>query len=326
MGGRLPFRPVWRHFYDGLHAIIFVVDAADTEQMPESKEELGFLLNEEELSQVKFLIFANKQDLENALSAGEVAAQLGLFDELGRKHPLAKTRKTIWSTVMNDEPYKTKSSPIQSTSSMDYQSKSSIEDSQLLNTTGDYSSNSFTRSTNVTVESSDSTGGTIKTTSSDFASNFTEGNIPQTRNESSNPRKVISGPLKFPRTFHNRWFVQASIGATGEGLIDGFVWIAKSLNSSKSKRKSTNLKQSRATQRSVVEQPSRIATSAGSSTSFTQEGQNSLFSNHLSPLTPRRPMTPSPSLLRLESSQSNLTHSVSMVSSLYLPQSRASVI
>ena len=50
---------------------IFVVDSSDDQRITECNEELKALLNEDKLSKVPLLVFANKQDLMG-LSAEEV--------------------------------------------------------------------------------------------------------------------------------------------------------------------------------------------------------------------------------------------------------------
>lgn len=48
--------------------MIYVVDSADRERIQESAIELRKLLAEQELDGATLLVFANKQDLPNALS------------------------------------------------------------------------------------------------------------------------------------------------------------------------------------------------------------------------------------------------------------------
>lgn len=52
---------------------IYVIDSADRKRMGETGVELGQLLEEEKLDGIPLLIFANKQDLLNALPAAEVS-------------------------------------------------------------------------------------------------------------------------------------------------------------------------------------------------------------------------------------------------------------
>ena len=78
VGGQDKLRMLWRHYYENVDALIFVVDSADTPRMGTAKSELQRLVSAEELKDAIVLVFANKQDLNGALSAQEMAAQLDL--------------------------------------------------------------------------------------------------------------------------------------------------------------------------------------------------------------------------------------------------------
>jgi len=54
------------------NAQVYVIDSADRRRVEETGVELGQLLDEEKLAHVPVLIFANKQDLMNAMSPEEV--------------------------------------------------------------------------------------------------------------------------------------------------------------------------------------------------------------------------------------------------------------
>uniref|UniRef100_A0A6I8QLB4 ADP ribosylation factor 3 n=1 Tax=Xenopus tropicalis TaxID=8364 RepID=A0A6I8QLB4_XENTR len=62
-------------FHAGL---IFVVDSNDRERVNEAREELTRMLAEDELRDAVLLVFANKQDLPNAMNAAEITDKLGL--------------------------------------------------------------------------------------------------------------------------------------------------------------------------------------------------------------------------------------------------------
>ena len=68
------------HFADfqNTQGIIFVVDSNDRERVVEAREELQRMLNEDELRDALLLVFANKQDLPNAMNAAEITDKLGL--------------------------------------------------------------------------------------------------------------------------------------------------------------------------------------------------------------------------------------------------------
>ncbi|KAL8187416.1 UNVERIFIED_CONTAM: ADP-ribosylation factor protein 3 [Gekko kuhli] len=57
---------------------IYVIDSADRKRFEETGQELAELLDEEKLSGVPVLIFANKQDLLTAAPAAEIAEGLNL--------------------------------------------------------------------------------------------------------------------------------------------------------------------------------------------------------------------------------------------------------
>ncbi|KAL7540186.1 hypothetical protein ACHAXR_009921 [Thalassiosira sp. AJA248-18] len=78
IGGQKSIRPYWRNYFDRTDALIYVIDSSDSRRMEETSLELDQLLNEEKLNGVPLLIFANKQDLLNALSADEIRDGLNL--------------------------------------------------------------------------------------------------------------------------------------------------------------------------------------------------------------------------------------------------------
>ncbi len=78
VGGQDKIRPLWRHYYQNTQGIIFVVDSNDRDRIGEAREELQRMLNEDELRDAVLLVFANKQDLPNAMTAAEITEKLGL--------------------------------------------------------------------------------------------------------------------------------------------------------------------------------------------------------------------------------------------------------
>ncbi|KAH6657494.1 ADP-ribosylation factor [Truncatella angustata] len=78
VGGQDKIRPLWRHYFQNTQGIIFVVDSNDRDRIIEAREELQRMLNEDELRDAILLVFANKQDLPNAMNAAEITDKLGL--------------------------------------------------------------------------------------------------------------------------------------------------------------------------------------------------------------------------------------------------------
>ncbi|CAE8734960.1 unnamed protein product, partial [Polarella glacialis] len=85
VGGQDKIRPLWRHYYQGTQGLIFVVDSNDRDRVEDAREELNKMLNEDEMREAILLVFANKQDLPNAMPAAEVTEKLGLQNMRNRQ-------------------------------------------------------------------------------------------------------------------------------------------------------------------------------------------------------------------------------------------------
>ncbi|XP_021714373.1 ADP-ribosylation factor 1-like [Chenopodium quinoa] len=78
VGGQDKIRPLWRYYYQNTQGLIYVVDSNDRERIAEARDELHRMLNEDELRDASLLVFANKQDLPNAMPVAEITDKLGL--------------------------------------------------------------------------------------------------------------------------------------------------------------------------------------------------------------------------------------------------------
>ena len=86
VGGQDKIRPLWRHYYQNTQGVIFVVDSNDRDRVGEARDELHRMLNEDELRDAMLLVFANKQDLPNAMNvSNELTDKLGLQNMRSRK-------------------------------------------------------------------------------------------------------------------------------------------------------------------------------------------------------------------------------------------------
>ncbi|GAA5935855.1 hypothetical protein JCM10213_002138 [Rhodosporidiobolus nylandii] len=79
VGGQDKIRPLWRHYYTGTQGLVFVVDSQDRERIDEARTELHKILNDREMKECLLLVFANKQDLPDAMTPTEVTEKLGLM-------------------------------------------------------------------------------------------------------------------------------------------------------------------------------------------------------------------------------------------------------
>merc|ERR1712031_52556 len=85
VGGQDKIRPLWRYYYTGTQGLIFVVDSNDRDRVEDAREELMNMLNEDEMRDAVLLVFANKQDLPNSMTASEITEKLGLHNMRNRQ-------------------------------------------------------------------------------------------------------------------------------------------------------------------------------------------------------------------------------------------------
>ena len=78
LGGQAMMRPSWVTYYKATDAVIMVVDSTDRGRMQVTKEEVAKLLGSDDLRGAVLLVFANKQDLKDAMTAEELTNVLGL--------------------------------------------------------------------------------------------------------------------------------------------------------------------------------------------------------------------------------------------------------
>ena len=84
IGGQDKIRPLWKHYFNNTGGLVYIVDSADRLRISESKDELQWILESDEMRGVPVVIFANKQDLPGALPPSEVANKLGMNQVRGR--------------------------------------------------------------------------------------------------------------------------------------------------------------------------------------------------------------------------------------------------
>jgi small GTP-binding protein len=78
VGGQDRIRALWRHYFHNTQGLIFVVDSNDIGRIDEARDELHKLLEEDELRDAILLVYANKQDLPNAIKPQELGNRLRL--------------------------------------------------------------------------------------------------------------------------------------------------------------------------------------------------------------------------------------------------------
>ena len=91
--------------FQNTQGIIFVVDSNDRERVSEAREELQRMLNEDELRDALLLVFANKQDLPNAMNAAEITDKLGLHSLRQRSWYIQATCATSGDGLYEGNPF-----------------------------------------------------------------------------------------------------------------------------------------------------------------------------------------------------------------------------
>lgn len=91
LGGQESIRPYWRSYYQEQEAVIFVVDSCDKDRMQIAKRELMNIIEEDELKNAVVCVFANKQDMPEALKTAEIAEALGLSSIVDKKWTIIAT-------------------------------------------------------------------------------------------------------------------------------------------------------------------------------------------------------------------------------------------
>ena len=78
LGGQEMLRQTWRTYFINTHALIMVIDSADHNRLDMARKELHAVLEMDELREACVLIFANKQDLKEAITPAEISEALSL--------------------------------------------------------------------------------------------------------------------------------------------------------------------------------------------------------------------------------------------------------
>lgn len=78
LGGQERLRTSWATYYRGTHAVIVVIDSTDRARITIMKDELFRLLQHDDLQNSVILVFANKQDIKDAMTPAEITDALSL--------------------------------------------------------------------------------------------------------------------------------------------------------------------------------------------------------------------------------------------------------
>nr|QXF29070.1 Arl8 [Planomonas micra] len=85
IGGQPRFRSMWERYCRRVSVIVYVVDAADAENLPKAKEEFMELVSKPALAAIPVLVLGNKNDLSEALNVDELIDLFELQSIQGRE-------------------------------------------------------------------------------------------------------------------------------------------------------------------------------------------------------------------------------------------------
>ena len=79
LGGQQNLRSTWSTYYVNTKAVIMVIDSTDVDRLHVGAGELQKMLQHDNLRQAALLVYANKQDRDDAMSAAEISTALQLL-------------------------------------------------------------------------------------------------------------------------------------------------------------------------------------------------------------------------------------------------------
>ena len=78
VGGQASTWRLWPSFLTNVDVLVFVIDSSDRSRLHEVARAMKFLLTNDKLSGIPMLLWANKQDLLNAMTPSEIVHSLDL--------------------------------------------------------------------------------------------------------------------------------------------------------------------------------------------------------------------------------------------------------
>jgi len=94
-GGHAAARRLWKDYGDRADAIVYLIDAADSDRFEESVAELHALLNTDTLSKKPVLILGNKMDMPTCVSETELRTTFNLNNTTGQLSVAEKGERPI---------------------------------------------------------------------------------------------------------------------------------------------------------------------------------------------------------------------------------------
>ena len=79
-------RKIWEKYYGEANSVIYVVDSTDVGRLQEAKLAFDSVCDNDNLSQIPIITFANKQDLPNAVTVNDLSLTFYARQENGDRN------------------------------------------------------------------------------------------------------------------------------------------------------------------------------------------------------------------------------------------------
>ena len=86
LGGQSKMRKIWEKYYGEANTVIYVLDSSDVSRLQEAKLAFDSVCDNDYLSNIPIITFANKQDLPNAVSVSDLALTFYSRHESGERN------------------------------------------------------------------------------------------------------------------------------------------------------------------------------------------------------------------------------------------------
>ena len=93
LGGHAQARRVWKEYFPAVDGIVFLVDVADNTRLPEARNEILSLMEDEQIEHAPILVLCNKIDMPTAYSEDQVRGYFGIQTTGKGKVPLDQLNK-----------------------------------------------------------------------------------------------------------------------------------------------------------------------------------------------------------------------------------------
>eukprot|EP00455_Lapot_gusevi_P003273 TRINITY_DN11345_c0_g1_i3.p1 TRINITY_DN11345_c0_g1~~TRINITY_DN11345_c0_g1_i3.p1 ORF type:complete len:209 (-),score=23.00 TRINITY_DN11345_c0_g1_i3:42-605(-) len=78
VSGQDQMRDLWHNYYEGMSALVFVIDASDEPSLPNAIRALHDVLQHPSMQNISLMVLANKEDVSNAINIDTLRERIAL--------------------------------------------------------------------------------------------------------------------------------------------------------------------------------------------------------------------------------------------------------